>query len=126
MFMKTILVPTDFSPIAENAMRFAADMAQHIKAAVLLLHVYQLPVVVSEVSMVMMSEEELRTESDERLNGLKEKLEKQTMGQVPVFIQSRFGNVTNELEDACTCINPFAIVMGTMGMGKVERMMFGS
>jgi nucleotide-binding universal stress UspA family protein len=124
--MKTILVPTDFSPVAENAMRFAADMAQHIKAAVLLLHVYQLPVVVSEVAMVMTGEGELRAESDERLNELKEKLEKLTMGRVPVFIQSRYGSVTNELEDACANINPFVVVMGTMGMGKMERMMFGS
>ncbi len=36
--MKTILVPTDFSPLADDALRVAADLARTYKAEILLVH----------------------------------------------------------------------------------------
>jgi len=42
--MKTIVVATDFSAVALNAANYAVDMALAIKADILLLHVYQIPV----------------------------------------------------------------------------------
>ncbi len=124
--MKTILVPTDFSPIAENAMWFAADMAKHIDASLLLLHVYQLPVTVSEVPLVMVSADELRDNSDELLKELKEKVVQKTDGKLTVATESRFGNIAGALEDVCDATEPFAVVMGSQGAGRMERMMFGS
>jgi len=38
MVMKTILVPTDFSPVSNNATQYAVSMALSLKADVLLLH----------------------------------------------------------------------------------------
>ena len=55
--MKTIIVPTDFSPIATNAMNFAADMAVNINASLMLLHVYQVPVSMPDVPVVLMDGE---------------------------------------------------------------------
>lgn len=40
--MKKILVPTDFSPIADNAFRFAIELAVVLKSEILLYHVYSL------------------------------------------------------------------------------------
>jgi len=125
--MKTILVPTDFSPASENAMWFAADMARNIGACVLLVHMYQLPVsAVSEVPMMMLNADELRDECEVQLNALKERVEKTTLGSVPVFTQSRLGNTGIELEDICDTLHPFAVVMGMHGKGGVETMVFGS
>ena len=62
--MKTIIVPTDFSPIATNAMNFAADMAANINASLMLLHVYQVPVSMTDVPIVLVSAEELRTAAE--------------------------------------------------------------
>lgn len=124
--MKTILVPTDFSPIAENALWFAADMAKHINGCLLLLHVYQVPITVSEVPMVMINADELKAESETNLHELKETLEKNTMGSVPVFFQSRLGSVGTELEDICETIHPFAVVMGTHGSTRTASTAFGS
>ena len=42
--MRTIPVPTDFSAIATNALHYAIEMANTIKANLILLHVYQVPV----------------------------------------------------------------------------------
>jgi len=124
--MKTILVPTDFSPAAENAMWFAADMARHIRACVLLLHIYQVPVAVSEVPVMTLTADDLKDESEEKLNELKGRLEKTTLGSVPVFTQSRLGNPGVEMEDVCNAIRPFAVIMGMHGKARVETMMFGS
>jgi nucleotide-binding universal stress UspA family protein len=41
--IRKILVPTDFSPGAAEALRFAVELARPIDAALTLLHAYQLP-----------------------------------------------------------------------------------
>lgn len=38
--MKKILVPTDFSPVADNALDYAIEMAAHFKSEICLYHVY--------------------------------------------------------------------------------------
>lgn len=43
--MKKILLPTDFSTVANNAFVHALEMANHLNAELLLLHTYELPVV---------------------------------------------------------------------------------
>ncbi len=58
--MKTIIIPTDFSPVATNALHYAIDMAKKINASLLLLHVYQVPVSYSDVPIMLVSVEELR------------------------------------------------------------------
>jgi Universal stress protein family. len=46
--MKTIIVPTDFSPVAANALKYAIDMANDIGAQIILLNTYQVPVSYSD------------------------------------------------------------------------------
>jgi nucleotide-binding universal stress UspA family protein len=80
--MKTIIVPTDISPIATNAMNFAADMAVNINASLTLLHVYQVPVSMTDVPVVMASADELRKSSEEKLEILKQDLAHITSGKI--------------------------------------------
>ncbi|HVJ92783.1 MAG TPA: universal stress protein [Labilithrix sp.] len=42
--IKTILVPTDFSEPAENAVSYAVNLAEQLGAKVVLLHAFELPV----------------------------------------------------------------------------------
>jgi len=124
--MKTIIVPTDFSPIATNAMNFAADMATNINASLLLLHVYQVPVSMTDVPVVMVSAEELKKSSESKLQELKDDLTHITSGKIKIYSEARLGDVSDELEDACKHIQPFAVIMGTRGTTGVERILFGS
>lgn len=124
--MKTIIIPTDFSAIADNAMHFAVDMAKQIHASVLLLHVYQLPVAISEVPVVVASAEELEEASEKKLAVLKDEIERATAYKIKVNTQSKMGNVVDVIEDVSHVVQPFAIVMGTEGVGKMERLLFGS
>jgi len=124
--MKTIIVPTDFSPIAKNAMNFAADMAININASLMLLHVYQVPVSMTDVPVVMVSAEELRKSSEAKLQEIKEAVTHITSGKIKIYTEARLGDVTDELEDVCKHIQPFAVIMGTRGTSGVERVLFGS
>ncbi len=124
--MKTIIIPTDFSPVATNALHYGIDMAKSIQASILLLHVYQVPVSFTDMPVVLVSVDELRKGSEERLEHLKKEVEHITSGAVKVYTEARLGNVTDELETLCEKIRPFAVVMGSKGASGIEKVLFGS
>jgi nucleotide-binding universal stress UspA family protein len=126
IIMKTIIVPTDFSPVATNAMNFAADMALNINASLMLFHVYQVPVSMTDVPVVLVSADELRKESEVKLEALKNALTHIHSGKIKIYTESKMGDISDELEDLCKHINPFAVVMGTKGASGIEKMLFGS
>jgi nucleotide-binding universal stress UspA family protein len=124
--MKTLIVPTDFSPVSLNAVNYAAEMAMSIDASLILLNVYQIPVTFTEVPVVNISIEELKRISEERVEELKKGLEHVTSGKLKIYGESRLGEVTDEIESFAKKINPFAIIMGTKGATGIERLFLGS
>ncbi|HYM94996.1 MAG TPA: universal stress protein [Chitinophagaceae bacterium] len=124
--MKTIIIPTDFSAVATNAMNYGVDMAKAINASILLLHVYQVPVTVSDVPVVMISIDDLKKSAEEKLTSVKADVEHITSGKIKIYTEARLGGVVDELEDLCNHIKPFAVIMGTKGASGIERVMFGS
>lgn len=124
--MKTIIVPTDFSAIATNAMNFASDMAVNINASLMLVHVYQVPVSMTDVPVVLISADELKKDSEVKLKEAKDAVEHITSGKIKIYTEARMGDVVDELEDVCKSINPFAVIMGTKGTTGMERVLFGS
>src|SRR5687767_7561987 len=124
--MKTIIVPTDFSPASTTAMNYAADMALATHASLLLFHVYQVPVSMTEVPVVVVSSEELKKSSSEKLEEVKKGVEHITSGSLKVYTESTMGNVVDELEELCKKIQPFAVIMGSRGSSGIERVLFGS
>ncbi|MGZ8545660.1 MAG: universal stress protein, partial [Flavisolibacter sp.] len=123
--MKTIITATDFSAPAENAMLYAAAMASKVRASLLLLHVYQIPVSMAEVPVLMISAEELRHAADEGLKQAKAIISS-AYPLLEVHTESRLGEVTEELNELCKTIRPFAIVTGKHGSSGLERLFFGS
>lgn len=124
--MKTIIIPTDFSPAATNALHYGIDMAKTIGGSLMLFHTYQVPVSYSDVPIVLVSVEELAKSAAERLEILKKEVEHITSGAMKVYTESVMGNLTDELEKLCTKIRPFAVVMGSQGTSGLERVLFGS
>lgn len=124
--MKTIIVPTDFSPVALNALNYAIDMATAINASLMLLHIYQIPVAITDTPLIMVSVDDLKTDAEKKLEQAKHELERVTGGKIKVYTEARLGNVTDELEEIGKRIRPFAIIMGTTGHSAVERVIFGS
>lgn len=124
--MKTIILPTDFSPAATNAVNYGVDMALAINASVMLLHVYNIPVAIGDVPIVLLSVEELKKTAEDHIAELKKSIEHVTSGKLKIYTETRLGNVIDELQDVCKKIHPFAVVMGTTGTSGVERTLFGS
>jgi nucleotide-binding universal stress UspA family protein len=124
--MKTIIVPTDYSPAATNAVNYAADMALAIKADLLLVHIFQIPISVADVPLALVSVEDMQKTEDDRIASLKADVEHITSGKINIATEARMGSVIDELENISGKIEPFAIVMGTTGLSAIERTLFGS
>ncbi|MBC7947501.1 MAG: universal stress protein [Chitinophagaceae bacterium] len=124
--MKTIIIPTDFSPAATNAMNYGVDMALSIDASVFLLHVYTIPIGFGDMPVSLVSVEEIKRAAEDNMIRLKEDLVHITSGKIKIYTEARLGLVIDELEELCKRIQPFAIVMGTSGSSEMERTLFGS
>ena len=123
--MKTILVPTDFSAAATNAANYATDMAIAIHANLLLLHVYQPPVIYSEAH-VALNDAEFLSSSEKSIRQLKDALSKKSGGTVKIETEIRTGIFFTELKSVCEYRKPYTVVMGSQGTSAVERILFGS
>lgn len=124
--MKLILVPTDFSPTADNAMKYAMDMAMAMGAKIMLLNMYEIPISFSEVPLITVSVEQLNKMSQEKLAELKHNIDSITGGKLHVYTESRLGNVAEEVEKVCNTLDPYAVVMGTRGVSGVGQFLLGS
>ena len=124
--MKTIIAATDFSPISLNAVNYAVDMAMSVNANLLLLNVYSIPVVYSDGPIFTLPVEELREGSEKTLDKLRIEILHKAEGKINVSTKSRMGNITEELEDICKSIQPFAVVIGIRGKTNLGKAIFGS
>ncbi len=124
--MKTIIVPTDFSSISNNAMDYAVGLAKQTGSSLLLFHAYQVPVSMTDVPIVLVSVEELQKNAETKMADVKKSLEQTTAGLVKIYAETKLGDTVDELEDLCNRIKPFAVVMGTKGATGLERVFFGS
>jgi len=123
--LKTVIVATDFSTTATNAVNYAVDMALAIKAGILLFHVYQIPVIYSELP-VAFSEEDTRHDIKKNLIDLKLHIIQKTGGKLNIETEVRLGSFFPELKTLCENIMPYTVVMGSQGTTFTERLLFGS
>jgi len=124
--MKLLLVPTDFSPIADNAMKYAMDMAKATNSNLMLVNMYQIPISFSEVPLVTISLDELRKISQNKLASIKHNIEKITGGGIHVYTESILGEVSYEIEKLCERLHPYAVIVGTRGVTGIGKFFLGS
>ena len=126
--MKTIIAPTDFSPISLNAVNYAAEMARSVNADLTLLHICLMPITTyGEVPIVVENMGSYMSDAEKRILQLKNNLEKRNDGKVKIDTEVRMAaTVSGELANFCKSKQPFAVVMGAQGSSAVERVFFGS
>ncbi|WP_454803242.1 universal stress protein [Mucilaginibacter phyllosphaerae] len=132
--MKTIVVPTDFSPSANNAAKYALKIAQKVKANIKLCNAIKVPsesVLAAQVAWPMDDLESLREGAEAELNYLTTVLEKE-----PSDIDNGFkpnikhttgvGYVTDYIRNIVSDDHVNMVVMGMSGANVFSRFLMGS
>jgi len=101
--MRTIVVPTDFSPISLNAVSYAAEIARSVNADLSLLHICLLPITVyGEVPYPVENMSSFMSDAEEKILQVKNDLEKKTGGKVKIDTEVRMAaTVSGELANFC-------------------------
>lgn len=123
--MKTIVVSTDFSTPSENALLYAGNLARDVGASILLFHAFQAPVSMNEMPTIIVSIDQLKHNADIGLNRERE-IVQNAIANMDVKIESRLGDVVEELKDVCDREKPLCIVVGKHGTTGIENALFGS
>jgi nucleotide-binding universal stress UspA family protein len=103
--LRKIIVPTDFSAVAENAMNHALTLAQHSGAEIYLLHV------VGKQGEV----DDARKKLADVIEGFRGKA-----GSVILHKLVRVGSIYDDIGDAAAEVDADLIVMGTHGMRGMQ------
>lgn len=121
--MKTILVPTDFSDSANNACNYAIELARKTKAKLILFHVFQIPVPVNEVPVVVVSVDDLRKESLGRLKHYAKEIKRNNAKDVEVESIVSAGFAIDEIIEITKEKNIDLIVMGIVGGSRLNEIL---
>ncbi len=124
--MEKILVATDFSAAAENALAYAVEFAKITKAKIILYHVFAPPVMpVTEVPwMVLPNSVEIK---DENILVLKEELKKFVDDKkLPAEFQTEVGTPVDKIMEFAEKEKPDLIIMGMKRAGAVKEFLIGS
>jgi nucleotide-binding universal stress UspA family protein len=131
--MKTIAVLTDFSERADNAALYAAHLAQHLKANVLLYNAFfvaSADPLSAQVAWPMEDFEELQHESEKEIHSLLAKLKKELTLSPTEFMpaiecRSRDGNLNSHLDELLADREIIMLVMGNHQKG-ISTLMTGN
>ena len=124
--MQTILVPTDYSDVANNALRYAVELAKFSNAKIILMHAYQVPIPTGEVPLAMISPKEIDKENQMRIKKLEKKISMQAGGKIKIESVVRAGFTVEEIMEVLKEKKADLVVMGISGTGKFSEKLIGS
>jgi nucleotide-binding universal stress UspA family protein len=121
-----ILIPTDFSIVANNALQYAIQLAQKTNADIHILHVKNIPIMdnsfPSNIYQTYMQEvEDFTKKSFENLN---EKFLKNT--NLNFKTHTTFGFINDEIQEFANVNEIDLIVLGTIGASGLQELLVGS
>lgn len=121
--MKSILVPTDFSPHADKALQFATAIAEKAGAEVILLHVTDQEVVAGDRRSMG---EEYSHSIDHLIAQKLDAAQKGVKGNVKITTSITHGNLVTAVLDAVKKFGADLVVMGTLGASGIKKVVIGS
>lgn len=123
--MKTILVPTDFSDSAKNALNYATELAKLTKAKLVLFHAFHIPTVPSDVPFVLPIDD-IKKDTLIALNKLKKDLIIKNGKELNIECKTSLGFAVDEINGLVTEEKIDLIVMGVRGAGYLSEKLIGS
>jgi nucleotide-binding universal stress UspA family protein len=123
--VKTILVPTDFSEVSDNALEYAIEMAKVMHAKIVLLHAYHVPVIATDAIVIIPSMEEVKQIGIESLMKTKNRIHKQGI-DIEVDYTCVEGFAVDEINLYTNTNKVDLIIMGMHGGGYITEKVIGS
>lgn len=125
--MKTILVPTDFSKGALNAVKYAFSYAELTKRKIVLFHTYTNPSSGLDIpfSGVHYDKQEAKTDAEERMKKLIKSLSKSFPNLAPKWVVQP-GVASHAIIDYVRQNKIEMVIMGTTGQGVISSVLIGN
>ena len=125
--MKTILVPTDFSKCANNAMMYALEVAKRIEAKVLALYVvYPSEGVDNNMYDAFMIDDYVQQRNKAMESWAKRFKRSEHLKGIEIATECRVGFPVSVISHAASQMNVDLIVMGTTGANGLKGILLGS
>lgn len=126
--MKTLLVPTDFSKNAGNALDYAVSIAKKDKCKIVLLHVYN-PLISPPsfdipVQYYADAFESIQKEAYTKLTKLKNKIAKTAKVEIEIVVKE--GLAVETIIDVAKKKRAYLVIMGTKGASGLTKVVIGS
>ena len=122
----TILAPIDFSKVSLNAARYAAKLAVDLDANLTLFNTVQIPIMYGEVPMPNGNYEHVVEEAHQEMRTLVQKLNREFEDSIYIQYEIKAGSPVYEIAEWAGREQPLLIVLGSRGLGSIERFLLGS
>jgi len=125
--MERIIVATDFSPAANNAAHYAAELAMYFSADLVLVNAYPFPSANYEMGFSLPIVSSLKEGAEERLRSLKEELYRKQAWDLSITCVAEMGSPVDVIETVARDTDADLIVLGIVGeAGKIKEHLIGS
>ncbi len=125
--MERIIVPTDFSPAANNAANYAAELAKYFSASLVLVNAYPFPPANYEMGFTLPLVTAIKEGAEERLKQLKQELQQNHEYNFDIECIAEMGSPYDVIESVAREQNADLIVMGIVGeAGTLKEKLIGS
>lgn len=123
-FFKNILLVTDFSPASKKTLEYAASLARRYGSAIYLTHVITVDgYPLASPEYVSSSLQKMHVEAKE---GFRELLKSEELIELPYRVLIQEGNLWPSIEELIKTYDIDLLVVGTRGVGAVEKVLIGS
>lgn len=125
--METIIVPTDFSAVSNNAAEYAAQLARYFSARIVLVNAYPFPPANYEMGFSLPVVSAIKESSEERLQQLKKELCDRHGCEFEMRWVAEMGAPYDVIDSVARQENADLIVMGITGeAGPLKEHLMGS
>ncbi|MBP8067422.1 MAG: universal stress protein [Pedobacter sp.] len=127
--MKTLLIPIDYSPCAQNAVHYGIEIAKMINAKIHLCHAIPIPEFTPEPGMVAWPLKDYKTTKDEAYENLRSYIKELKEGidfNLEITFSTELTPIKQLVSELISKLKPDLMLLGMSGMGNVERFFLGS
>jgi nucleotide-binding universal stress UspA family protein len=125
--METIIIPTDFSPAADNALNYGVELAKYFNARMVLVHAYPLPTLNYEVGYSFEVLASIKDGILNKLTELKKEICQKNQASFDIECMAEVGSPFDIIREAVDKHNGDLVVMGIVGeAGKLKENLIGS